>query len=87
MKIVPIGVLLDGRKFADIRELKARLATLDRQLARNLLNQLVVFATGAPVRFGDRDEVESILDRAKATNYGVKSLIHGLIQSRLFRNK
>jgi hypothetical protein len=87
MKIDPSGVLLDGRKFADIRELKARLATNERQLARNLLNQLVVFATGAPVRFGDRKEVESILDRAKPTHYGVKSLIHGLIQSRLFRHK
>jgi hypothetical protein len=87
MKIDSSGVLLDGRKFADIRELKARLAANDRQLARNLVNQLVIFATGAPVRFGDRTEVESILDRAKATNYGVKSLIHGLIQSRLFRNK
>ena len=87
MKIDPSGVLLDGRKFADIRELKTRLAANDRQLARNLVNQLVVFATGAPVRFGDRPEVESILDRAKPTHYGVKSLIHGLIQSRLFRNK
>jgi hypothetical protein len=87
MKIDPSGVLVDGRKFADIRELKARLAANERQLARNLVNQLVVFATGAPVRFGDRKEVESILDRAKPTHYGVKSLIHGLIQSRLFRYK
>jgi hypothetical protein len=87
MKIDPSGVLLNGRKFADIRELKASLATNERQLARNLVNQLVVFATGAPVRFGDRKEVESILDRAKPTHYGVKSLIYGLIQSRLFRYK
>ena len=87
MKIVPGVVLLVGRKFADIRELKTRLAANDRQLARNLVNQLVVFATEAPVRFGDRPEVESILDRAKPTHYGVKSLIHGLIQSRSFGNQ
>jgi HAE1 family hydrophobic/amphiphilic exporter-1 len=55
--------------------------------AREFRNVVVAYRDGAPVRFGDRDEVESILDRAKATNYGVKSLIHGLIQSRLFRNK
>ena len=87
LPVDPSGQLLDGRKFADIRGLKELLATNDRQLARNLVNQLVVFATGSPVRFGDRPEVESILDRAKSTNYGVKSLILGLIQSRLFRNK
>jgi hypothetical protein len=87
LPVDPSGQLLDGRKFADIRGLKNLLASNDRQVARNLVNQLVVFATGAPVRFGDRQEVESILDRAKATNYGVKSLIYGLIQSRLFRNK
>jgi len=87
LPVDPSGQLLDGRKFADIRGLKNLLASNDRQVARNLVKQLVVFATGAPVRFGDRQEVESILDRAKATNYGVKSLIYGLIQSRLFRNK
>jgi hypothetical protein len=43
MKIDPSGVLLDGRKFADIRELKSRLSANDRLLARNLVNQLVTY--------------------------------------------
>ena len=46
------GVLPDGRSFADVRELKKMLLTDERQIARNLASQLVVYATGAPVRFG-----------------------------------
>ena len=56
-------------------------------LARNLATQLVVFATGAPVRFGDREELEKILDRAKASEYGTRSLIHEIVQSDLFQRK
>src|SRR5262249_35245943 len=58
------GVLPDGRRFEDARELKRLLLQDERQIARNLVGQLIVFATGAPVRFGDRPKVEAILDRA-----------------------
>src|SRR5205814_1846724 len=36
-----------GRKFKDVRELKALLLADQRQIARNLTRQLVVYATGA----------------------------------------
>ncbi len=80
------GALPDGRPFTDIRDFKRLVAQNERQIARNLVNQLVVFATGAPVRFGDRAAVEKILDQA-APAYGVRSLVHGLIQSDLFLTK
>ncbi len=83
----PSGILPDGRRFSDIREFKRLLLQDERQIARNLVRQLVTYATGAPVRFGDRPKVEIILDHAQAGGYGVKSLIHGIIDSELFRNK
>ena len=83
----PSGVLPDGRKFKDIRELKRLLAADERQIARNLVQQLVTYSTGASVRFGDRPKVEAILDRAAPGGYGVKSIIHGIIASDLFRSK
>ena len=70
-----------------MRELKRLLLQDERQIARNLAGQLIVFATGAPVRFGDRPKVEAILDRAQANGYGVKSLVQFIIESELFRNK
>lgn len=78
---------LDGKKFKDIREFKQIVAADDRQLARNLFGQLAVYATGAPVGFADRAKAEAALDQAKAGQYGVRDLVHGLVSSDLFLNK
>ncbi|MBH54126.1 MAG: hypothetical protein CMI18_07245 [Opitutaceae bacterium] len=81
------GQLPDGRTFHDIRELKQLLLTDEEQLARNLVEQFVVYATGAPVRFSDREAVETILRKSKTQNYGVRTLISELVKSDLFLNK
>ena len=81
------GELPDGRAFKDIREFKQLLQKEDIMLARNLAKQLVVYATGAPVRFSDRAEIEKIIDHAKAHDYGMRTLVQAVIQSDLFRNK
>jgi hypothetical protein len=79
------GKLRDGLKFADVRELKAHFAAQPRQLARNLLHQFVLYATGTPVRFADRPKIEAILDACAQDEYRVRDLLHGFIQSPLFR--
>jgi len=78
------GRLLDGRKFNDVRELKALLAANPRQLARNLLQQFTVYATGTPVRFSDRPEVEQMLDACEGSGYGVRDLLAALVRSKIF---
>jgi hypothetical protein len=78
------GALADGRRFHDVRDLKAILAANDRQLARNLLHQLTVYATGTPVRFSDGREIEKMLDSCAAGGYGSRDLVHALVQSRVF---
>jgi len=83
----PSGELPDGRKFADVRELKRLLLQDERQIARNLVRQLVTYSTGAPPRFADRPKVEAILDAAAPEHYGVRALIQGVVTSELFRNK
>ncbi|QDV36214.1 DUF1592 domain-containing protein [Tautonia plasticadhaerens] len=81
------GTLPDGRPFRDVREFKALLVEDERPIARNLARQLTIFATGAPVRFSDREEIERILDAAEPGRYGVRSIVHAIVQSDLFRNK
>ena len=78
------GQLLDGRRFQNIRDLKAILASNPRQLARNLLHQLTLYATGTPVRFADRAEIESVLDACGTDGYRVRDLLHALVQSKIF---
>ncbi len=81
------GSLPDGRAFHDIRDFKQLLLADERGIARNLVRQLTVFATGAPVGFSDRAQIESILDRAAPTRFGVRAIVLELIQSPLFREK
>ncbi len=81
------GTLPDGRAFVDVRDLRRMLAGDEGSLARNLARQLVVYATGAPVRFGDRPEIERILERASGSGSGVRRLVEEVIQSDLFRMK
>src|SRR6266540_2272414 len=81
------GELPDGRKFGDVRELKQLLLADEKRLARNLARQLAVYATGAPIRFADREQIEQILQRAGPSHYGVRSLVHEIVQSELFLMK
>ena len=81
------GELPDGRKFHDIRELKQLLLADEKLLARNLVRQLAIYATGATIHFADRPRIEHILDRASSSHYGVRTLIEELVQSEMFLEK
>ncbi len=78
------GTLRDGRSFKNIEELKAVLVADSRQLARNLLSQFTVYATGTPTRFSDRAEIEAMLDACATDGYRVRDLMHVFIASRVF---
>ncbi|MCA9210767.1 MAG: DUF1592 domain-containing protein, partial [Planctomycetales bacterium] len=78
------GKLLGGASFRDIHELKAILVKQPRQLARNLLGHLTLYATGTPLRFADRPELEQILNRCEATGFRVGDLIRELAASHIF---
>jgi hypothetical protein len=81
------GTIPGGQAFKDVRDLKRLLVQDEVPIARNLARQLTVFATGAPVRFSDRDQIEQVLQAAKPRQYGVRSLVHEIVQSELFRSK
>jgi hypothetical protein len=81
------GELPDGRPFRNVREFKRLLVGDELPIARNLARQLTVYATGAPVRFSDRPQIERMLEAARESGYGVRSLVHAVVQSDLFRTK
>jgi hypothetical protein len=81
------GTLVDGRQFQNIAELKECLLEDQEQIARNLVQQLTVYATGAPIRFSDRPVIAGILGRAEPNGYGVRTLIHEIVQSEIFLNR
>ena len=76
-----------GQAFQGIEDFQTILAKNDRQLARNFASQLIVYATGAPAGFAGRKGLEDILDQSAASQYGLRTIIHQIIQSDFFRNK
>lgn len=81
------GELPDGRSFDDVRELKRLLLEDPLPIAKNFVRQLAVYATGAPIGFSDRAQIEEILRRTSDGGYPVRSLVHELVQSELFLKK
>lgn len=79
--------LPDGRKFTTVEEFKKLLLENPEQIARCLTEKLVTYATGQPVGFGDHQAVNRILADAKASDYGLRSLVHAVVASELFRSK
>jgi hypothetical protein len=56
-------------------------------VARNLAGQLATYGTGAPIGFSDRKQVEAVLEKTRGSGYGVRDIVHGIVESDLFRNK
>jgi hypothetical protein len=79
--------LADGRKFADVEAFKDLIAAQPRKLATAVAEQLVVFGTGAPIEFVDHQQVESIVERAAADDYGLRSIVKEVVTSPLFLSK
>ncbi len=82
------GARAGGRTFRDIREFRELLLTQAEQtVAHNLVSQLATYATGAPVGFADRKQVDAIIKATRPSGYGVRSIVHGIVASDLFRFK
>jgi hypothetical protein len=77
------GASFDG--FADYQQV-----LLDNELdaiSYNLADQLITFSTGALVEFSDRDAVNEILSSTKDQNYLLRTMIHEVVASDLFRRR
>jgi hypothetical protein len=81
------GVTPQGDPFGDVLEFKKLLLEDEEIIARNVIEQLLVYATGAPVGFADRDEAAAILEKSRASEFGVRTIIHEIVQSPLFLKK
>ena len=86
-KVDSSGELPDGRKFDGIADMQAILAANPDLLLTNLANQFAVYGTGRPVAFGDREAINAIVASTKKQGGGIRTLLHELLQSELFRTK
>lgn len=80
-------VLTDGRKFQNIDEYKQLLLEDKDQLARALAEKLLSYATGAAPTTADTPEIETIVGKSRDKSYGFRSLVHEIVQSKVFQSK
>lgn len=85
--IEPGGILPGGAAFANVKELKAVLLDEKSRLAEELVESMMAYALGRTVEFSDTDAVDQILQDLKANDYRVRSMIHEIAASPLFRTK
>jgi hypothetical protein len=83
----PGDTLPDGRRFRNIDEYKQLLLTDKDQLARALTEKLMSYATGGTAAPSDRAEIDAIVGRVRPGDYGLRSLVHEIVQSRMFQSK
>jgi hypothetical protein len=86
-QVDPADKMLDGRRFANIDEFKQLLLRDQDQVARALTERLLTYATGAPPATTEREEIKEILRKARENNYGLRTLVHEIVQSKLFQSK
>ncbi len=86
-KVDPADVLADGRRFQNMDELKQLLLQDKDQLARSLTEKLLTYATGAAPAAGDQPEIEAIVRKLRDKDYGLRTLVHEIVQSKPFQSK
>jgi hypothetical protein len=77
----------DGQTFQNIDEFKHVLLKDKEQLARALTEKLLSFATGAAIAKSERAELEAIVGKIRGKDYGLRTLVHEIVQNRLFLTK
>ncbi|HLF93964.1 MAG TPA: DUF1592 domain-containing protein, partial [Planctomycetota bacterium] len=86
-KVDPSDAMSDGERFGDIDEFKKLLLRDKDQIARSLAQKLMTYGTGGASDGVDRAEIEAIVRAAGEKGSGLRTILHEIVQSRLFRSK
>ena len=79
------GQTVDGRSFHDIREFKRLLSDERTTITTGLTKNLLTYALGRRIGFSDRPAVREIVAKASGENLGLRTLIHEIVESPMFR--
>ena len=81
------GHFEDGDSFTGIKDLKTHLLKKQRQIARNLISQFALYATGVQRRYSDRAQIEKILDACESDGFRTMDLLTEFVRSPIFTGK
>lgn len=78
------GSMVNGQKFNGIQEFKQILLQDKLRIAYGLTERLATYAVGRSLGFSDRQALQMISQSLEQKKYGLRSLIHAIIQSEIF---
>jgi hypothetical protein len=81
------GEMPDGGKFSGFADLQKLLLADQDRVARCIAEKLLVFATGRPMGFSDRAEIDRLVEETKKKQHAMRDLVHAVVQSRIFLSK
>jgi hypothetical protein len=79
------GQTVDGESFDNIREFKKILLSQRDVIASCLTEKLATYALGRRIGFSDRAEIRQIVDNLSVKQDGLRTLVHEIVQSEMFR--
>jgi len=86
LPVDPSGKMPNGGTFNGVAQLRTVLADKPELLARGVARHLVTYATGAPATAVDQPAIDALV-KAAGKDYGMRSLVHAVVQSELFQWK
>jgi hypothetical protein len=88
LPIDPSGELTTGEAFAGFAEFKRVLIKYRGDtFARSLIESLLAYSTGRKMERMDQYEIDDILSRVKADNYGLRTAVTEVLSSNIFRSR
>lgn len=81
------GKLPTGETFGGIREFKKLMLARSDDFARCLTEKLLVYGLGREMGFSDREAIEAIVARTKKEAGGLRTLVHGIVESETFATR
>lgn len=79
------GETSTGEAFQDIKEFKALLLDDEERFIRCLTDRLLTYGLGRELGFSDRKAVDEIVAQAQSKGAGLRTLLHLIVESPLFK--
>jgi len=87
-KIDASGKLPSGEEYKDFATFKrVLLDTRSDRFTRHLIEKMLAYATGRQMEMVDRFEIDEMLQRVQADGFGLRTLIHEVFASEIFRSR
>jgi hypothetical protein len=84
--VVIDGALPGGERFTDFNQFQATLLAHEEDLARNMVESLLVYALGRDIEFTDAPHIDKIITKLRPNRFRMKDMMHGVTESPIFFN-